>query len=385
MSLILATVQQLTDAVRDATSTGKPLVDYGLFHACLGNLPPKHHTPYSLTGDIVEHYVNDFTVTAHAGITMGQLNEQLMAKSQFVPVNCDDDLTLGEVINHNMYGPMRVRYGSVRDLLLGLHYMDSDANDIHVGGRTVKNVAGLDVTRLMVGSMGELGIVHQATLRTYAVPEEVARLVIQWQSLEHMARQITDWMLGPAYPTALHLRRLGNDWHMEICYFGNTKANDVQVAALKNSLHKIKGIELADERRMTLHEHLKESMQSRQWQRKSKTLVKIIVPPSDVFAITSMMADRGITQITGMPAHGCLLASGALTGDTDIVLLQVLEQCGGMMLWIKPPTLDNELTPCVRPFAPDQPDWAMLRKIKQTMDPRNVFNPNRFLNVEVTA
>jgi glycolate oxidase FAD binding subunit len=385
VSLVLCTVEQLADAIREANATGTPLVDYGIFHAHLGYRPPQQHTPYTLTGDIVEHYVNDFTVTAHAGITMGHLNEQLMARNQFVPINADDDLTLGEVINHNMYGPMRVRYGSMRDQLLGLHYMDANANDIHVGGRTVKNVAGLDVTRLMIGAMGELGIVHQATLRTYALPQEVARIDLEWQSLDILAQQITDWMLGPAYPTSLHLRRLGDAWHLEVSYFGRPKANDVQVTALKNSLAKIDGIEVTDERRVTMAEHLKYGMQSRQWARKSKTLVKLIVPPSDLAAVTNLMAEMSITQITGMPAHGCLFAGGALTGGTDVMLVQAMEQCGGMMQWINPPLLEDGQTPSVIPFGPDQPDWPMLRKIKHTMDPQNIFNPGRFLKVEVMA
>lgn len=385
MTLMLSSLEQLTGAVRDAMQTGKPLVNYGLYHARLGHRPPDEHTPYQLTGGIIEHYVNDFTVTAHAGMTIGQLNEQLIAQNQFLPINADDDLTLGEVINHNVYGPMRVRYGSMRDLLLGMHYIDGNGDDLHVGGRTVKNVAGLDVTRLMIGSMGELGIVHQATLRTYALPQEVARIDLEFKSLDQLAQQITDWMLGPAYPTSLNLRRLGDAWHLEVSYFGNSKANDVQVTALKESLTHIDAIEVTDERRVTMVEHLKYGMQSRQWQRKSKALVKIITPPRDIADIGTLLSDMGITQITGMPAHGCLFAGGALTGGTDIMLVQALEQCGGMLQWINPPVHDDGLISFVDPFAPAQPDWKMLRKIKRTMDPRNLFNPGRFLEVGVKA
>lgn len=385
MTVILNTLEQLADTVNQARATKIPLVNYGIFHAKVGHLPPEKHTAYTLSGDIVEHYVNDFTVTAHSGITMGHLNEQLMAQNQFLPINCDDDLTLGEVINHNIYGPMRVRYGASRDLLLGLHYMNHLAQNIHVGGRTVKNVAGLDVTRLMVGSMGELGIVHQATLRTYAVPQQVARVDLEFKTLDNLAQQITDWMLGPAYPTSLNLRRLGDAWHLEVSYFGSEKANDVQVSALKHSILDNDDIEVTDERRVTMVEHLKYGMQSRQWQRKCKTLVKVIVPPREIAMVANTLAEMGITQLTGMPAHGCLFAGGQLNAEMDMALTDVLQTSGGMRQWITPPVYDDGRTACVTPFAPQQPDWKFLLKIKKTMDPLNLFNPGRFLEREVSA
>ncbi|HAI14487.1 MAG TPA: hypothetical protein DCM28_22470 [Phycisphaerales bacterium] len=386
MTLILSTLNELTDAINQARETNIPLVDYGIYHAKVGHTPPEKHTLYSLSGDIVEHYVNDFTVTAHAGITMGQLNAQLIQANQFLPINCDDDLTLGEVINHNIYGAMRVRYGSIRDQLLGLHYLDNAANDIHVGGRTVKNVAGLDVTRLMIGSMGELGLVHQATLRTYALPQQVARVDLELTSLDNLAQQITDWMLGPAYPTSIHLRRMGDTWQLEAAYFGNEKANDVQVQALKNTLPEDESIVIADERRVNMTQHLIDGMKSRQWQRKCKTLVKIVVPPREVVTLANTLAQMGVTQISGMPAHGCLLAGGAsLDSEMDQKLIKLLLTIGGIRQWITPPVYDDGKTACVTPFAPDQPDWEFLKKIKKTMDPRNLFNPGRFLENEVLA
>ena len=165
----------------NAIASHRPLIDYGLAHAALGHAPPAppaEHTRFAQEADpanrgILEHYVRDLTVRAAAGITIGDLQEALAATNQFAPIDADDDITLGEAIHHNMWGPLRVGYGSIRDLLLGLGYIDGEGRDIRVGGRTVKNVAGYDVTRFMVGSLGELGVVHEATLRTYAIPESV--------------------------------------------------------------------------------------------------------------------------------------------------------------------------------------------------------------------
>lgn len=376
---VINSVDGLIQWVHQARESKRPLVDYGIYHAKVGHAPPANHTAFSQTGDIIEHYENDFTIRASAGITLGKLNESLMATNQFLPINADDDLTLGEVINHNMYGPMRCKFGSIRDLLLGLHYVDSFGHDIHVGGRTVKNVAGLDVTRLLVGSMGELGIIHQATLRTYAVPQEVARVDLEIKSLEQLPEQITAWMISPANPTSMHLRRLGDAWHLEVSYFGSSKANDVQVNALKDSLTKLDQIEVTDERRETLTEQFKHGQQSRAWQRKCKTLMRIIFPPREIHTITQKLTDMGITQISGMPAHGCLLVGGQITEKMDNDLRPTLIDTQGMRLWITPPIPSEDHPIPVKPFAPVQSDWQFLQKIKQTMDPNNLFNPGRFI------
>ncbi|MBL4702152.1 MAG: FAD-binding oxidoreductase [Phycisphaeraceae bacterium] len=276
--------------------------------------------------------------------------------------------------------------------------MDSFANDIQVGGRTVKNVAGLDVTRLMVGSMGELGILHQATLRTYSLPEEVARIDLELKSLDTLAQQITDWMISPVYPDSIALRRLGDAWHLEVSYFGRSKANDVQVNALKNSLTQIPDIQIIDQRRSTLAEHFKHGQQSRAWQRKSKALMRIIAPPRDLTTVINTLAELGITQLSGMPAQGGLFAGGPLTLEIDEKILKVLNDCGGMRMWITPPPQTPEFSnaptpiasafdkigaPCIAPFAPVQSDWSFMQKIRQTMDPQGLFNPGRFLNGEV--
>ncbi|MBL4701705.1 MAG: FAD-binding protein, partial [Phycisphaeraceae bacterium] len=91
--IVIHNTDELANAVQKARESKTPLVDYGLFHAQLGHQPPVSHTAFTQSGNIIEHYANDFTITASTGITMGQLNEQLMATGQFLPVNSDDDLT----------------------------------------------------------------------------------------------------------------------------------------------------------------------------------------------------------------------------------------------------------------------------------------------------
>ncbi len=372
--------QQLADLVRDCRAKNIPLVDYGKAHGDLGHRPPQSHVPFELQGDILEHYQRDLTVRTSAGITIGRLNEALKPTGQFCPINADDDLTLGEVIAHNIYGPMRVRYGAIRDLLLGLHYIDSHGEDIHVGGRTVKNVAGYDITRMMVGSLGELGIIYEATLRTYAIPAQVARVELETTDLSTLANAITTWMITEANPASTHLRRISDRWQLEICYFGQPTANDVQVAALRQATT---GLTWIDEKRCDLTEQLNHWQQLRQWQRTSLALVKIITPPAATAQICTLLAEQGLAQITALPSHGCIFASmtdASQAEQLDPVILEQLNTLGGVRLWIRQP-VDCTLAP----FAPQQPDWPLATQLKRTLDPDNLLNPGRFLTTGASS
>ena len=123
----------LRDLVNDCLARANPLVDYGIAHAGLGHPPPPEHTRLSQQGGVIEHYERDLVLRAACGTPLGALQAALRPHNQFLPIDADPDLTLGEIINHNVYGPLRVSFGAVRDLMLGARYVDGKGRDIHVG------------------------------------------------------------------------------------------------------------------------------------------------------------------------------------------------------------------------------------------------------------
>ncbi|MEX2213986.1 MAG: FAD-binding oxidoreductase [Phycisphaeraceae bacterium] len=378
------------DAVRDHI----PLIDYGRAHANLGHAPPAHHTKLTQTidpanGGILEHYTRDLTVRAAAGITLAALQAALKPTNQFVPLDADDDITLGEIIHHNMYGPLRVAYGSIRDLLLGLHYIDGDGRDIHVGGRTVKNVAGYDVTRFMVGSLGELGIVHEATLRTYAIPEHVLEVELSMQDPRELDEQGTDLILSDAKPAHLSYcyhcgRREGKgDWFVHLAYFGKHTANLVQLRALELFCDRMPAVHLIGSNDSTLQRDDDERAVRRAWRRSAPAVVKIIVPPAATGEVCHRLGEwisrHQPLHIEALPLHGCVFAGGELDAKTaaslDATVNEAIAALGGMRAWHARPRGAET----IEPFGPPQSDWAILKKLKRMMDPHNVFNPGRFL------
>lgn len=380
--------------VRDCGAAGRPIVDYGVAHADLGHPPPLQHVQLTQRGSVIEHFVRDMVVRAAAGTTIGQLQAELQPHGQFLPIDADDDLTLGEVIVHNVYGGLRLGYGAMRDRLLGLGYVDGLGRKIRVGGRTVKNVAGYDVTRLMIGSLGELGILYEATVRTAAIPQAAATAEIELADPLALDATMTAWLTSNAAPISVEITaRLGR-WVAHAGYFGGSRACDAQIAALQSFVSRVPHARLKEMRRGAYETDAKERALRRSWRRQAPALVKIVVPPgvtgSLCRAIASWAQRAGPLELSALPAHGCVFAGGPLDHAAalglDRELQPVLESLGGLRVWYRrPPIFDDEPTGRPRhagprqiePFWPPQPDESMLARLKAAMDPLGIFNPGR--------
>lgn len=381
------TPAEISDLVRQARTARVPLVDYGILHQQVGHPAPAKCTRFSLeaptSGAVLEHYIRDLTVRASAGARIADLQTALKTNNQFLPLDVDGDLTLGEVLNHNVYGAMRPAYGSVRDLLLGLRYIDGNGDDIGVGGRTVKNVAGYDVSRFLVGSLGTLAIIHEVTVRTYAIPEQVLVTDIASTDPTAIDARLSDWILTDAAPQSLLLQKRGDAWHYRAGFMGKSNACDAQHRSLESFISKVPGAQLMQRRSHDLAAELAQLEANRAWRRSAQALVKIVVPPAVTGAacVALSKADVGKPlEIDAMPVHGCIFAGADLSaGETlslDALVMKLIAAIGGFRVWhARPP----ETLAAVAPFAPIQPEWPLLKRIKNSLDPYEIFNPGRLL------
>ncbi|MHC4993149.1 MAG: FAD-binding oxidoreductase, partial [Planctomycetota bacterium] len=119
----------------------------------------------------VQHQPEDLLATVQAGTTLADLNEELARAGQWWPLDPLGNGTLGATIATASSGPLAATFGSPRDLVLGLTAVLADGRVVKAGGRVVKNVAGYDMVKLFTGSFGTLGIIAEAHLRLYAVPQ----------------------------------------------------------------------------------------------------------------------------------------------------------------------------------------------------------------------
>lgn len=123
---------------------------------------------------LVEHKPEDMTATVEAGMTLGEFQRYLGASGQWLPIDPAgaDTLTIGDLLAHNLSGPRRFGYGTIRDYLIGIKVALADGRIIKAGGKVVKNVAGYDLCKLFVGAKHSLGIIVEATFKLRPAPEE---------------------------------------------------------------------------------------------------------------------------------------------------------------------------------------------------------------------
>jgi glycolate oxidase FAD binding subunit len=172
----------------------------------LGNIPRRLDVVVGLEklAQLIEHDDANLTATVQAGMTIGALQKILGQRRQFLPVDPPQPLraTIGGIVAANVNGPRRMMYGGVRDLVVGMKVALATGERIKAGGKVVKNVAGYDLCKLFIGSLGTLGIITDVTLRMAPLPERAASFVASGP-LDRCARFADDLSSSPLLPAAV--------------------------------------------------------------------------------------------------------------------------------------------------------------------------------------
>ena len=186
---VVGTLDGAIDELATTVRAAKAVVPVGgRTHWEVGG-PPPIGTEVRAPAGIVEYDPAELTVTVGAGTRVGDLDAVLAAAGQQCPLDPrDPDATVGGVLATGLSGLRRLRYGPVRNRLLEVQVVLGDGRRVKGGGRTVKNVSGYDVARLMVGSFGSLGVIAQATLRCEPLPPAAAWYTVDATGNEVMRR-----------------------------------------------------------------------------------------------------------------------------------------------------------------------------------------------------
>ncbi len=148
---------------------------------------------------IVDYDPTELVVTARCGTLLGELERTLREGSQmlaFEPPHFGDAATLGGCIACGLSGPRRPYAGAVRDVVLGVRLLDGRGDDLSFGGRVMKNVAGFDVSRLIAGSLGTLGVILEVSLKCQPLPQAETTLAFELDAHEAL-RKINEWSSAP--------------------------------------------------------------------------------------------------------------------------------------------------------------------------------------------
>ncbi len=190
-------LQALVDRIRAASAAGQPLRIRGGgtkdFHGEPG-VPGEVLSTSALTG-IVSYEPSELVVTVRAGTPLADLEATLAAQGQclpFEPPHFAGGATVGGMVAAGLSGPARASVGSVRDYVLGVTMVNGRGEVLVFGGQVMKNVAGYDVSRLMAGSMGTLGLIAQVSLKVLPVAPAEATLRFEMTQAQALQR-LNDW------------------------------------------------------------------------------------------------------------------------------------------------------------------------------------------------
>jgi glycolate oxidase FAD binding subunit len=337
---------------------------------------------------LVEHDQANLTATAQSGVPLAALQKILAQQHQFLPFDPPKatHATVGGIVAANLNGPRRSYHGSVRDLVIGMKVVLASGEAIKAGGKVVKNVAGYDMCKLFVGSLGTLGIITEVTLRMAPIPEAAATLVGTGTLPE--ALQLTDALLrSKLFPSAVVLFNTRaiktesgkGDWRVAMWSEGFEQSvlrqlHESQETAMRMGL----AIEI-----------LREAEHTRFWRtihdfplRADRLVYRVIVPSAS--GMQAMQTVHGWSSANAPAEIVCDAAMGTLWISLEAddgaakwfvkLMAEAQKHRGHAVMLGAPPHLKQSID--VWGSAP--PALSLMRAIKRQFDPKNLLNPGRF-------
>lgn len=410
---------EVVELVRFAATDGLALIASGSRSKMELGMPPAR---YDIAVDMramqsVAHYdAGDLTFSVDAGMPLRGLERVLQEKSQFLPLSvpCYETSTIGGSVASGIDSTLRQQYGTSRDFLIGAEFVDGSGNLCKSGGRVVKNVTGYDLHKLLVGSLGTLGIITRLNFRTFPMPHAYGGFAASFADAEkalHFRTSVDAKALPLANVEVLNLeaskltRQLlekankplplddnRGPWHVYISYEGNEAVVPRISCELKKFASAGSAIqcgELPGATDAQLGGAFREAFDWLRWSAPVVALFRITLPQlavADFAMLQSTVESGGLRSALLVRAAGVLyfavlaeqeqLSSiDALSKVAEAVFSVVAAKNGSAVLLHAPQTLKQR----INVWGAKRADFPLMERVKRAFDPNNTFAPGRFV------
>ena len=327
-----------------------------------------------LTG-VVSHSWQDLTATVAAGTTWATMQRALALHHQHVALDplWPETATVGGITATNDSGALRLKYGSLRDLIIGMTIVLADGTIARSGGKVVKNVAGYDLHKLMTGAFGSLGVITEVTFRLHPIPAQTRNWTVSSPAsgpLGTLMMMVLDSQLSTQ---AMQLRAAGEGY-----------ALDVQLATLPEVLTLQTAAHERFERRVSTQSSAALSISSSSDSNLFRAREHLFAASGCVIAKATMLP----SSIASLSAEVVRLGGSAVTQATGIMYARFSDDAAtiavpGLRASVEAAG-DGSVT-VLRSTSGLQPPWGamqatpLMHEIKRQFDPNRVLNPGRFV------
>jgi glycolate oxidase FAD binding subunit len=335
---------------------------------------------------VLEHAAGDLVVKVEAGARLADLQAALAPAGQWLALDPPEpDATVGGVVAANASGPRRLRYGTARDLIIGITVVLADGTVAHAGGKVVKNVAGYDLGKLFCGSLGTLGLIAEATFRLHPRPAAAAVVTLQVERPEQVWAAVGRLLRSTLVPSAIELTWDERPGLLTVVVEGIRPGVEAQAATAVRLLGEVGEAEV-------LGPGGTEAALSRlgapPWE-KAEVGVKVAVPPAELpGALTDLWTGwLGHGRIAAHAGTGVLRVGlegpdpsspdqvAAFVGVVAKARAALTARQGTLVIAEAPPALKR----AVDVWGPPGDAVELMRRVKRQFDPDRQMSPGRFV------
>ncbi|MDP2862320.1 MAG: FAD-linked oxidase C-terminal domain-containing protein, partial [Desulfobacterales bacterium] len=370
----------IAEQVQQALATGHALVPSGSGSlGDFGNLPARPGLPLKTDAlcALLDLDPSNQYVTVEAGMTLGDIQKALAPHNQWIALRPAFGLlrrTIGGITAMGACGPERFSYGAPRELLLGLRFIDGRGRLIRAGGKVVKNVAGYDMTRLLAGSAGTLGLITRVTLRTATCPQRCAAISATGtlDACANLATLVLGSSLGAVFAAAVP--ETGSTcWRMRLGFEGFRETVASQLAQAQALLA---GAGFSSERTDDYDVWCGPFAEMFTAIAGHPYALRAGTPPDLVAAASQFIARQG-PAVSILVDFGCgriLAGIDRMTDGSWKELCRQINELEGHVVLEKAP---DEFKQRNDVFGPPRPEWNLMHRIKAILDPKHLFAPGR--------